>query len=344
MLASGMASTRTPSSRAAAAVVGPMTATTAPASAAAPQRAHEGAQRGRAREGRGVEGGQRRQVGHGQRLRDRDDVDDAAARDEDVAQVLAPADGLREEHARPGRQVGERRREPLLALVVGRRHEVDAQAGVASAARAVSAPTAATRGRPARARARRVGARRREADGRRAREHDPVVRAAPASAASSAASSRAAARARSWGRARARRRARAARRRAAGACSRGRVTSTRQPRRARGSVAPRFDDTVARDFSSDARARVAAWLSSPAAARLQELGGPAARRRARAGRGGGPTRVDVVVDTGARKVTFRVELARTEPEHEKGLMYRDHLAPDAGMLFLFERPSCRRSG
>jgi uncharacterized membrane protein (UPF0127 family) len=47
----------------------------------------------------------------------------------------------------------------------------------------------------------------------------------------------------------------------------------------------------------------------------------------------------VVVDTGERKITFRVELARTEPEREKGLMYRDHLAPDAGMLFLFERSS-----
>lgn len=47
----------------------------------------------------------------------------------------------------------------------------------------------------------------------------------------------------------------------------------------------------------------------------------------------------VVVDTGERKVTFRVELARTDPEREKGLMYREHLAPDTGMLFLFERPS-----
>jgi len=47
----------------------------------------------------------------------------------------------------------------------------------------------------------------------------------------------------------------------------------------------------------------------------------------------------VVVDTGERQVTFRVELARTEPEREKGLMYREHLAPDAGMLFLFERSS-----
>jgi hypothetical protein len=47
----------------------------------------------------------------------------------------------------------------------------------------------------------------------------------------------------------------------------------------------------------------------------------------------------VVVDTGARQITFRVELARTEPEREKGLMFREKLAPDAGMLFLFERPS-----
>jgi uncharacterized protein len=47
----------------------------------------------------------------------------------------------------------------------------------------------------------------------------------------------------------------------------------------------------------------------------------------------------VVIDTPERKVPFRVELARTEEERERGLMYRDHLAPDAGMLFLFERPS-----
>jgi uncharacterized membrane protein (UPF0127 family) len=47
----------------------------------------------------------------------------------------------------------------------------------------------------------------------------------------------------------------------------------------------------------------------------------------------------VVVDTGDRRVTFNVELARTEPEREKGLMFREHLASDAGMLFLFERPS-----
>jgi uncharacterized protein len=47
----------------------------------------------------------------------------------------------------------------------------------------------------------------------------------------------------------------------------------------------------------------------------------------------------VVVPAAGREVTFRVELARTPQEHERGLMYRSHLDPDAGMLFLFERPS-----
>jgi uncharacterized membrane protein (UPF0127 family) len=45
----------------------------------------------------------------------------------------------------------------------------------------------------------------------------------------------------------------------------------------------------------------------------------------------------VVVDTGERQVSFRVELARTEAEREQGLMYRQKLDADAGMLFLFER-------
>jgi uncharacterized membrane protein (UPF0127 family) len=47
----------------------------------------------------------------------------------------------------------------------------------------------------------------------------------------------------------------------------------------------------------------------------------------------------VEIDTGERRITFHVELARSEPEREKGLMYREHLAPDAGMLFLFDRES-----
>jgi uncharacterized membrane protein (UPF0127 family) len=40
---------------------------------------------------------------------------------------------------------------------------------------------------------------------------------------------------------------------------------------------------------------------------------------------------------GGRSVPFRVELARTPKEREQGLMYRERLAPDAGMLFVFER-------
>ena len=39
-------------------------------------------------------------------------------------------------------------------------------------------------------------------------------------------------------------------------------------------------------------------------------------------------------------LAFHVELARTEAEREQGLMYREKLASDAGMLFLYptERP------
>jgi uncharacterized membrane protein (UPF0127 family) len=42
---------------------------------------------------------------------------------------------------------------------------------------------------------------------------------------------------------------------------------------------------------------------------------------------------------GGRAIPVRVELALTEPERERGLMYRNHLDPDAGMLFLFPFPS-----
>ncbi len=48
-------------------------------------------------------------------------------------------------------------------------------------------------------------------------------------------------------------------------------------------------------------------------------------------------RVTVAV-AGGRSVPFRVELARTSAEREQGLMYREQLAADAGMLFIFERP------
>jgi len=49
-----------------------------------------------------------------------------------------------------------------------------------------------------------------------------------------------------------------------------------------------------------------------------------------------PASVKIPLDSG-RAAVFRVELARTEPEREHGLMDRDHMDLDAGMLFIFER-------
>jgi uncharacterized membrane protein (UPF0127 family) len=46
----------------------------------------------------------------------------------------------------------------------------------------------------------------------------------------------------------------------------------------------------------------------------------------------------VTIDTGARPLPFRVEVAVTSAEHERGLMYRQHLDADAGMLFVFGEP------
>jgi uncharacterized membrane protein (UPF0127 family) len=50
----------------------------------------------------------------------------------------------------------------------------------------------------------------------------------------------------------------------------------------------------------------------------------------------------VAIDTGGRKVLFRVEVALTPEEHARGLMYRSQLADDAGMVFVFEEPSIQR--
>jgi uncharacterized membrane protein (UPF0127 family) len=44
----------------------------------------------------------------------------------------------------------------------------------------------------------------------------------------------------------------------------------------------------------------------------------------------------VTVDAGGRKIVFHVELALTPDEQARGLMYRTELAPDAGMLFVFD--------
>ncbi|MCX5813054.1 MAG: DUF192 domain-containing protein [Proteobacteria bacterium] len=39
--------------------------------------------------------------------------------------------------------------------------------------------------------------------------------------------------------------------------------------------------------------------------------------------------------------SFKTELAVTPEEHERGLMYRKSLAPDAGMLFVFKEDNVR---
>jgi hypothetical protein len=46
--------------------------------------------------------------------------------------------------------------------------------------------------------------------------------------------------------------------------------------------------------------------------------------------------------SGGAPVPVRVELARTQEEQMRGLMFRRSLDVDAGMLFLFDRPDIRR--
>ncbi len=49
-------------------------------------------------------------------------------------------------------------------------------------------------------------------------------------------------------------------------------------------------------------------------------------------------RVALAVETAAgARHEFRVEVAATEPERNQGLMFRQELAPDHGMLFVFAR-------
>ena len=43
-----------------------------------------------------------------------------------------------------------------------------------------------------------------------------------------------------------------------------------------------------------------------------------------------------VLHTAKGDFKFSIELATTEPEREKGLMFRTSLAPDAGMLFVYQ--------
>jgi uncharacterized membrane protein (UPF0127 family) len=46
----------------------------------------------------------------------------------------------------------------------------------------------------------------------------------------------------------------------------------------------------------------------------------------------------VLMPAGRDPVSVRVELARTEAERRRGLMFRQSMPQDAGMLFLFDRP------
>jgi uncharacterized membrane protein (UPF0127 family) len=50
---------------------------------------------------------------------------------------------------------------------------------------------------------------------------------------------------------------------------------------------------------------------------------------------GPPPRV-IVENAAGQRHAVRVELARTDAERARGLMYRESLADDAGMLFLFD--------
>lgn len=45
----------------------------------------------------------------------------------------------------------------------------------------------------------------------------------------------------------------------------------------------------------------------------------------------------VILNAGGRRIAIRVELATTDAQRERGLMYRNHLDPDSGMLFIFDR-------
>jgi len=52
-------------------------------------------------------------------------------------------------------------------------------------------------------------------------------------------------------------------------------------------------------------------------------------------RGLADPKVRIVAPNGSELATVRVEIARTSGEQEVGLMYRNHLDPDAGMIFVF---------
>ncbi|UVO54215.1 DUF192 domain-containing protein [Sphingomonas sp. SUN039] len=46
----------------------------------------------------------------------------------------------------------------------------------------------------------------------------------------------------------------------------------------------------------------------------------------------------LTITTAAKSHVFHIEVARTEAQQERGLMFRSHLAPDQGMIFPMDPP------
>lgn len=77
---------------------------------------------------------------------------------------------------------------------------------------------------------------------------------------------------------------------------------------------------------------MAAVLVLAAVAGCSQVGGEATARAASA------STVPLMVTASGKKHSFRVEVARTEAEQARGMMFRAKLAPDAGMVFPFDTP------
>jgi len=75
------------------------------------------------------------------------------------------------------------------------------------------------------------------------------------------------------------------------------------------------------------------WLSLWVAAGLMAvgLGGPTARTGTR-----GPEKLPEIRLCVKKDVCLTVEVAATDPARQRGLMFRTHLPPDRGMLFVFD--------
>jgi uncharacterized protein len=57
-----------------------------------------------------------------------------------------------------------------------------------------------------------------------------------------------------------------------------------------------------------------------------------------AARSSSASSVPLTISTATSKYAFRIEVARTEAQQERGLMFRSHLAPDQGMIFPMSPP------